>query len=572
MKYLFERINPYKRRMIFGFSVKVTATLAELILPLLLSYVLESVILTLEVGRVIFYGGVMIAIAAIACVLNILANRMAVRVACDVARDLRRDLFAKTLSLSARQVDKFTIPTLETRITTDTYNVYNFLSMAQRMGVRAPIMLFGGIIVTLFVDPVLALVMIAVVPLVLFVTFSVAIKGVSLYADVQRAQDGMVRVVREDSQGIRVIKALSKVEHEKEHYDEKNRRLASTERRAGRIMAIPNPIMTLLMNLGICGVVAISAYRVAENLSSAADVIAFMQYFTLISMSMLVLSRIFISYTKCRASANRIAEVMETPEDFYILENSEKIDTDSHISFENVNFSYFGVRNNLENVNFSLKKCEHLGIIGGIGSGKSTLVRLIMRLYDVDGGRILIDGRDVKSYERDEFVSKFGVTLQSDFLYSDTIAENIRFGRDISDEDIKWAARVAQAEEFIDAIPDGYSHVLAQRGTNLSGGQRQRLLIARAIAAHPEILILDDASSALDYRTDAALRRALADELSGTTVVTVAQRVSSVKSCDLILVLDDGKVIGVGKHEELLAVCPEYKEISELQMGGDIID
>ena len=558
--------------MILGFSVKVTATLAELILPLILSYVLESVILSLEVGRVIFYGGVMIAIAALACVLNILANRMAVRVACDVARDLRRDLFAKTLSLSARQVDKFTIPTLETRITTDTYNVYNFLSMVQRMGVRAPIMLFGGIIVTLFVDPVLALVMIAVVPLVLFVTFSVAIKGVSLYADVQRAQDGMVRVVREDSQGIRVIKALSKVEHEKEHYDEKNRHLASTEHRAGRIMAIPNPIMTLLMNLGICGVVAISAYRVAENLSSAADVIAFMQYFTLISMSMLVLSRIFISYTKCRASANRIAEVMETPEDFYILENSEKVDTDSHIAFENVNFSYFGVCNNLENVNFSLKKGEHLGIIGGIGSGKSTLIRLIMRLYDVDAGRILIDGRDVKSYERDEFVSKFGVTLQSDFLYSDTIAENIRFGRDISDEDIKWAARVAQAEEFIDAIPDGYSHVLAQRGTNLSGGQRQRLLIARAIAAHPEILILDDASSALDYRTDAALRRALADELSGTTVVTVAQRVSSVKSCDLILVLDDGKVIGVGKHEELLAVCPEYKEISELQMGGDIID
>ena len=572
MKYLFERINPYKRRMIFGFSVKVTATITELILPLILSYVLESVILSLEVGRVIFYGGVMIALAVLACILNIIANRMAVRVACDVARDLRRDLFTKTLSLSARQVDKFTIPTLETRITTDTYNVYNFLSMSQRMGVRAPIMLFGGIIVTLFVDAVLALVMIAVVPLVMLVTFSVAIKGVSLYTDVQRAQDGMVRVVREDSQGIRVIKALSKVEYEKEHYDEKNRSLAATERRAGRIMAIPNPIMTLLMNLGICGVVAISAYRVAKNLSSAADVIAFMQYFTLISMSMLVLSRIFISYTKCRASANRIAEIMETPEDFYTLKNDEKIDTDAHLAFEGVNFSYFGVRNNLENVNFSLKKSERLGIIGGIGSGKSTLIRLIMRLYDVDEGRILVDGRDVRSYERDEFVSKFGVTLQSDFLYADTIAENIRFGRDISDEDIRWAARVSQAEEFINAIPDGYSHILAQRGTNLSGGQRQRLLIARAIAAHPEILILDDASSALDYRTDAALRRALAEELPDATVVTVAQRVSSVKSCDLILVLDDGKVIGAGKHEELLESCPEYKEISELQMGGDIID
>lgn len=558
--------------MIFGFSVKVMATLLELGLPLILSYILDSVILTLEVKRVVFYGAVMIAVAAFACVFNILANRMAVRVACDVARDLRADLFRKTLSLSARQVDKFTIPTLESRITTDTYNVYNFLSMSQRMGVRAPILLIGGIVLALFVDAVLALVMIAVMPLVLLVTFSVAIKGVSLYSDVQRAQDEMVRVVREDSQGIRVIKALSKVEYESCHYDEKNRTLAASERRAGRIMAIPNPIMTLLMNLGICGVVAISAYRVAENLSSAADVIAFMQYFTLISMSMLVLSRIFISYTKCRASANRIAEVMETENDFYLLENNEKIDTDAYISFENVSFSYFGVRNNLENVNFSLKKGERLGIIGGIGSGKSTLIRLIMRLYDVNSGRIIIDGRDLRSYTREQLVEKFGVTLQSDFLYSDTIAENIKFGRDISDEDIRWAARVAQASEFIEAITDGYSHVLSPRGTNLSGGQKQRLLIARAIAAHPDILILDDASSALDYRTDAMLRRALAEHLSGTTVVTVAQRVSSVMNCELILVLDDGKVIGAGTHDELMSSCPEYREISELQMGGDIID
>jgi ATP-binding cassette subfamily B protein len=440
------------------------------------------------------------------------------------------------------------------------------------MGVRAPILLLGGVVVAMFIDAALALVMVATFPLILFITVSIAMRGVSLYSNVQRAQDGMVRVVREDSQGIRVIKALSKVGHEKEHYDEKNAALSAAERRAGRIMAIPNPIMTLLMNLGICGVVALSAYRVNKNLSSPASVIAFMQYFTIISLSMLALSRIFVSYTKCRASGDRIAEVMETADDFYLLENSERIDTDAYISFENVNFSYFGVRNNLENVNFSLKKGERLGIIGGIGSGKSTLIRLLMRLYDVDSGRIVIDGRDIRSYPREELVEKFGVTLQSDFLYSDTITENIRFGRDISDGDIEWAARVAQAQEFIEAIPDGYSHVLAQRGTNLSGGQRQRLLIARAIASHPDILILDDASSALDYRTDAALRSSLSKELSGTTVITVAQRVSSVKNCDMILVLEEGRVIGAGKHQELLDSCPEYEEISRLQMGGDIID
>lgn len=572
MKFLFKLISPYKRRMLLGLFVKILATFVELAIPLILTYILESVILTLSVGRVVVFGALMILCAALACILNIVANRMAASVSCEITRNLRRDLFRKTLSLSARQVDRFTIPSLESRITSDTYNVYNFLSMVQRMGVRAPTLLFGGIVITLFIDPVLALVMIATFPLILLVTVSVAMKGVSLYSSVQSAQDGMVRVVREDSQGIRVIKALSKVEYEKAHYDEKNAALSKAERRAGRIMAIPNPIMTLLMNLGICTVVAISAYRVSKNLSSAANVIAFMQYFTIISMSMLVLSRIFVSYTKCRASSNRIAEVIGTPDDFYLLSDGEKVDTDAYISFENVSFSYFGVRNNLDNVNFSLKKGERLGIIGGIGSGKSTLIRLLMRLYDVDSGRIVIDGRDVRSYVRDELVKKFGVTLQSDFLYSDTISENIRFGRDVSDEDIAWAARVAQADGFISECEGGYSHVLAPRGMNLSGGQRQRLLIARAIAAHPDILILDDASSALDYRTDAALRAALSKELSDTTVVTVAQRVSSVKNCELILVLDDGGVIGAGTHEELLQSCPEYREISELQMGGDIID
>lgn len=572
MKFLFELISPYKRRMLLGLFVKILATFVELAIPLILTHILESVILSLSIKRVVFFGALMILCAALACLFNIIANRMAARVACDVTRSLRRDLFKKTLSLSARQVDKFTIPSLESRITSDTYNVYNFLSMVQRMGVRAPTLLFGGIVITLFIDPVLALVMIGTFPLILFITVSVALRGVSLYSEVQAAQDGMVRVVREDSQGIRVIKALSKVEYEKANYDLKNSALSRAERRAGRIMAIPNPIMTLLMNLGICGVVAISAYRVSKNLSSAASVIAFMQYFTIISMSMLVLSRIFVSYTKCRASSTRIAEVINTPDDFYLLENNEKVDTDAFISFENVSFSYFGVRNNLENVNFSLKKGERLGIIGGIGSGKSTLIRLLMRLYDVNSGRILIDGRDIRSYPREELVRKFGVTLQSDFLYSDTISENIRFGREVSDEDIAWAARVAQADGFISECEGGYSHVLAPRGMNLSGGQRQRLLIARAIAAHPDILILDDASSALDYRTDAALRRALSEQLLGTTVVTVAQRVSSVMSCDLILVLDDGRVIGAGTHVQLMESCPEYREISELQMGGDIID
>ena len=374
-------------------------------------------------------------------------------------------------------------------------------------------------------------------------------------------------------QGIRVIKALSKNEYENARYDAHNSELSKNERRAGITMGISNPAMTLLMNLGICGVVALSAVRVSKNLSSATTVIAFMQYFTLISMAMMALSRIFVMYTKCAASSRRIAEVINTPDEYYIKEDkTESPDTKDEISFQQVSFSYAGKKRNLDGVSFSLQKGGTLGIIGATGSGKSTLIRLIMRLYDIDSGEIRIGGRSVASYTREELTSMFGVALQNDFLFADTIEENIKFGRDISDEDMIRAAKIAQAHDFITDIADGYSHVLSSGGTNLSGGQRQRLLIARAIAGRPRILILDDSSSALDYKTDAALRSAIKEELADTTVITVAQRVSSVMSSDLILVLDEGRIIGCGKHSELLSSCTEYKEISDSQMGGAIIE
>jgi ATP-binding cassette subfamily B protein len=572
MKFLFTYIKPYKERMLLGFSIKVSGTVAELFLPVILTHILENVIETLEVKRVVFFGVLMIFCALAACVLNIIANRMAARVSSDISRNIRKILFDKTLSLSARNTDKFTIPSLESRITTDTYNVHNFINTMQRMGVRAPILLFGGVTITLIMDTYLALVMLATLPLIFLIVFTISRHGIPLYSDVQRSVDDMVRVVREDAQGIRVIKALSKNDYENRRYDKVNARLSQKERRAGVIMGIPNPTMTLLMNLGICGVVALSATRVSQNLSSAATVIAFMQYFTQISMAMLVLSRVFVIYTKCAASARRINEVVTTPDDLFVTEIKEKCDTDAYISFKNVSFSYLGKKNNLNNVSFDLHKGESLGIIGGTGVGKSTLIKLLMRFYDVDSGEIRIDGRPVNSYSKDKLTDMFGVVLQNDFLSGDTIIENIRFGRDITEEEVMRAAKIAQVSEFIEAAPDGYSHILSQKGTNLSGGQKQRLLIARAIAARPDILILDDSSSALDYKTDANLRRALREELSEATVITVAQRVSSVKNCDLILVLDDGEIIGKGTHEELLAACTEYREISDSQMGGAFVE
>ncbi len=572
MKWVFTYLKPFTRRISVGISIKVIGTVAELIIPFLLSYILENVIQSNDVGKILFFGGLMALCAVVACLGNIIANRMAARTTMLFSTQMRKVLFSKTLYLSARSTDRFTIPSLESRITTDTYNVQNFIGMMQRMGIRAPILLLGGSVITLVMDKKLALVMIATLPLIFIVVYGISRRGVPLYSKVQQSVDGMVRVVREDAQGIRVIKALSKVEYENARYDKANMTLKKNETKAGVIMGVVNPVMTLLMNIGIVAVIAVSAYFVSTDQSSSATVIAFMQYFTLISMAMMSLSRMFVMYTKCAASANRISLVLEETNELELSEDDGKGDSDIHIAFENVSFSYLGKRNNLTDISFSLKKGETLGIIGATGSGKSTILRLLMRFYDVNKGMIRISGKDLRSYKREELTSMFGVVFQNDFLYADTIEENIRFGRDIGSDDIAEAAKVAQAYDFITSFSDGFAHSISTGGTNLSGGQRQRVLISRAIAGKPEILILDDSSSALDYKTDANLRKALSESLPDSTIITVAQRVSSVKNCDLILVIEDGNVIGCGKHDMLMETCAEYKEISDSQMGGAFLD
>ena len=574
MKTVLKYLKPYSLRMLIGFIIKVTGTLAELVLPYILSHILEKVILKQNIKDIIFWGGLMILFAALAGICNIVANRMAAKVSRDFSEKMRHDLFTKTLHLSARQTDKFTVASLESRITTDTYNIHNFVGMMQRMGVRAPILLIGGMGITLFMDKYLSLVMLSTLPFIFGIIYFISICGIPLYSKVQKSVDKMIRVVREDTQGIRVIKALSKDEYEHQRYDNVNKNLKKDEEKAGIVMGSVNPVMTLLMNLGITAVVALSASRVSENLSSPETVIAFMQYFTLISMAMMSMSRIFVMCSKCAASAKRVEEVLFSEDE--LIEQSTKDfpdgDTSLFIEFDNVTFSYEGKKPDLEKISFKLLKGQSLGIIGATGSGKSTMIKLLLRFYDVDSGHIRISGKDIRTINRSELYNLFGTALQNDFLYADTIYENIRFGRDLTEEQIKNAAKIAQADDFISAFPEKYNHELSQKGTNISGGQKQRLLISRAIAANPEILILDDSSSALDYKTESNLRNALNLHMKDTTVINVAQRVSAVKSCDLIIVLDEGKVIGMGKHDDLLESCIEYKEISESQMGGAIID
>ncbi len=570
LKYL----KPFYGRMGVGLAIKTFGTLAELALPYILSRIPRDVVATENIKSIVLWGLMMVAFAAVACVSNICANRMAAKTASNFAEALRHDLFSKTMRLSPAQTDTFTIPSLESRITTDTYNLHHFVNMMQRMGVRAPILLFGGIAITLIMDSYLALAMIAVLPFIFVTVYFISKKGIPLYTRVQSSVDKMVRVVREDSQGIRVIKALSKSEHEHNRFDKVNRRLVSDEQRAGITMGAVNPVMTVLMNLGIVAVIAFSAARVQSGKSDPETVIAFMQYFTLISMAMMSVTRIFVMYTKSSASARRIAEVIDTENDLTLKSEDEypRTSKDPFVSLKNVRFSYAGIKDDISNISVDIEKGGSLGIIGATGSGKSTLIKLIMRFYDVSCGAVYIGGRDVRTIPQSELYGKFGTAMQSDFLYADTIEENIRFGRDISHEQIVFAAKIAQADDFISAFPEGYGHMLSQHGTNISGGQKQRVLIARAIAAKPEILIFDDSSSALDYKTDANLRRALKEHMNGTTLITVAQRVSSVKDCDTIIVMEKGEIIGSGTHEELLASCPVYREISDSQMGGAFVE
>ena len=574
MRTVFQYLKPYRLRMFFGFCIKVTGTLSELALPYILSHILKNVVFFSGIGEIVFWGILMILFAALAWILNITANRRAAKVASQFSREVRQDLFSKTLRLSAAQTDRFTIASLESRITTDTYHIHSFVNMVQRLGVRAPILLIGGLTVTMFMDAYLASVMAVILPVIFCIVYLIARKGVPLYSKVQKAVDRMIRVVREDVQGIRVIKALSKDTYEHRRYDQVNGALVKDEEKAGIIMGLSNPVMTLLMNMGITVVVALSASRVANHQTDPETVIAFMQYFTQISMAMMVLTRLFVMFSKCTSSAKRVEEVLLCEDELAERDPAEfpTGDPSDLIAFDHVTFSYNGKKPDLEDISFRLRRGQHLGIIGATGSGKSTLIKLLLRFYDVDSGQIFLEGQDLRTVNREQLYARFGTVLQNDFLYADTIAENIRFGRAVTDAEMEAAAEIAQARDFIAAFPDGYEHRLSQKATNISGGQKQRLLIARAIAKQPEILIMDDSSSALDYKTEATLRKALQEHCRGTTVITVAQRVSAVRTCDLILVLDEGRIIGSGTHEQLLQQCGEYREISESQMGGAIVD
>lgn len=559
-------IRPYWGFIILTLLIKFLGTATELMIPSLMEVMLDEKVPAGEAKAIWIYGGWML-LCALGCLAgNIIANRMSAVSSGKITKAIRHDLFEKLQSLSARQMDELTVPSAESRLTSDTYNVNQLLARLQRIGIRAPILLIGGVGMMLTMDHVLALVLIGLLPIIALVTYFVTKTSIPLYTRQQTVLDNVVRTVQENITGIRLIKALSKSDHERRRFDAVNDELTRVDMKAGLITTITNPVASLTLNLGLTLVVVIGAYRVHSGSIRSGVIVAFLQYFTMILNAMLGITRIFVMWSKGEASAKRVAQVLATEKDLEIQPAVEAEENAPHIEFRDVSFSYTGIGRNIDRLSFALQRGQTLGILGPTGSGKSTIVNLLMRLYDPDEGTVLIDGRDVKTIPPEELRRKFGVVFQNDFVTEGTVADNIRFFRDLPEDDLHRAARDAQAS-FIEE-KGGMDAEVVVRGNNLSGGQKQRLLIARALAANPEILVLDDASSALDYQTDADLRRALRQGYRDTTTVLIAQRVSSLRHADLILVLQDGDVIGAGTHEELLHTCEEYRTIAHTQMGS----
>ena len=576
-------LSPLKVRMAFGLIIKAVGTVMDLFLPWILSYIIDDIIPTKSIKMTVFWGCVMIVCSFIAWSGNIIANRMASRVAGDCTRALRHDLFEKISYLDASTVDKLTISSLESRITSDTYNVHAMVGMIQRLGVRAPILVIGGLVVSLMLDARLTLILALTMPFIALSVFIISGRGVKLYRKLQNAVDDIVSVVRENATGVRVIKALCKTEYEKKRFDGVNTKAIDIERKAGTIMSLTNPLITFFLNAGLCAVIAAGAYWVDGGVSTNGKIVAFMSYFTIISNATISISRIFTSSSKGIACMDRIDKVLCQEPSLWLDEYADSSNfpdeeasastaVPPHIEFRNVTFAYDN-KKVLDDISFTINHGETLGIIGATGSGKSTIISLLMRMYDVDSGEILIDGVNIKKIPSKKLRERFGAVFQNDFLFADTIYENVSFGRDLSKDVVDDALVKAQASSFVGAYDDKTEHMLDIKGANLSGGQKQRLLIARAIAASPEILILDDSSSALDYKTDAELRRVIRTSMKNTTSIIIAQRISAVMNADKILVLEGGCCIGLGKHDELMEKCDVYRETAEVQMsGGEVIE
>jgi ATP-binding cassette subfamily B multidrug efflux pump len=562
MMKLFRNLKPFALSIAFVLVLVAAQAVAELYLPTLMSDIVDTGIVKGDTAYILRVGGLMllVALGGVAC--SIVAAWLSARVGMGFGRDLRRRVFTRVEGFSLSEFDRIGTPSLITRTTNDITQVQMFTMVMMRMMVMAPIMAVGGVIMAVQKDAKLTWVLVVVIPIIAVVISFTASRALPLFQAIQAKIDRINLVLREGLTGMRVIRAFNRIDHEKARFDAANLDLTATSIRVNKLMALMMPLMMLLMNLTTIAIIWFGAKRIDLGEMHVGSLMAFIQYAMQILFSLLMVSFLFIMLPRASASSKRINEVLALEPGITDAAKVLRADREhGHIEFRNVTFSYPGAEEPaVRDISFDAKPGEVTAIIGGTGSGKSTLVNLIPRFYDPDSGSIFVDGVDIRQMAQEDLRRRLGFVPQRAVLFNDTVAANIRFGREgASDEDVSRAAETAQALEF----------VLAQGGANVSGGQKQRLAIARALVRNPEIYVFDDTFSALDFKTDATLRAALRRQTAESTVIIVAQRVNTVMDADRIIVLDDGRVVGMGAHRDLLRTCEVYREIVSSQLSEE---
>lgn len=563
-------LSPYRWSILFTVIFVFLQSLFNLYLPTLMSDIVDTGVVKGDIAYILKMGLYMLLVTLLAGLFTVLSNYLASRVATGFGRDVRNEMFAHVETFSLKEFDQVGTASLITRTTNDISQIEQVYMMILKLMIMAPLMCIGGIIMAVYKDAKLSLVLVVTMPVLVLSIFLVAKRGMPLFKMIQKKMDKLNLVLREGLTGIRVIRAFNRGQDEIERFDEANRDLSATAIRVNKIMAALMPLMMLIMNVSTVAIVWFGGLRIDQGGMEVGDLMAFIQYAMQIMFSLIMGSMMFIMIPRGQASAVRINEVLAIEPD--IKEDGQTArhplkEKKGTIEFKNVTYHYPGAEKPaLDHVSFTACPGETTAIIGGTGSGKSTLLNLIPRFYDATVGSVLIDGADVRKIPVQDLRAMIGYVPQKAVLFTGTIADNIRYGNDkLSDEEVKEAAKIAQADGFVNEMKGGYGSMIAQGGKNVSGGQKQRLSIARAIARKPDIYLLDDCFSALDYKTDANLRAALKSVASSSTVIMVAQRVSTVSHADKIIVLDEGRIAGIGTHDELMKRCPVYQEIVRSQ-------
>ena len=566
-------VKPYWKYFVLGPLCMIVEVLGEVILPSLYASIINTGVEGRDIGHIMLICALMVLASVIMMLGGVGGAYFGARAAVNFAADLRRDVFAKVQKFSFANIDRFSTGSLVTRLTNDVTQVMNFVNMLLRMFLRTPGMLIGALVMVIVRDPELARVLAITIPVLLLVQVLVIHTGFPRFTRMQGKIDALNTDVQENLTNVRVVKSFVREDFEQQKFDHANGELKQAGLGAMRVMVTMMPLMMLIMNLTSVAVVWLGGNRVVVGTMLVGDLSAFITYMNQILMALLMVSMMFMISSRSMASARRISEVLDEKVDLTdegCAAPEKKVEQGS-VEFRNVSFRYYknSEEKVLDKVNLRILPGQTVGIIGSTGSGKSTLVSMIPRLYDVDEGEVLVDGVNVKDYSLKHLRDGVGMVLQKNVLFSGTIAENLRWGdEDASDEEIRAAARSAQADEFVERFPEGYESGLDQGGTNVSGGQKQRLCIARALLKKPKILILDDSTSAVDTATEAKIRRAFTNELRDSTKIIIAQRISSVRDADQIIVLDEGRITGVGTHDELLGSNQAYQEIYESQESG----